>query len=331
MMTKHPNKGMIEFHFMASLIITVSSLTIFLAAFLLFSVQPMIGKMVLPLLGGTPQVWNTCMFFFQIMLLAGYAYAHFLSRFIHIRRQVFLHILLLLIAIVFLPIKIDGSQLPPTEASPIPWLLLTLVKRIGLVFLLIAASSPLIQKWFSKSGHRSARDPYFLYAASNLGSLMALLSYPFLIEPILTLKNQSHFWSYGYTSFILVAFLYALLLRTIQRGKSTPPAPDPGEASSSLSFQLLRHISRKQKLQWLLLSFIPVSLMYGVTTHLSTDVSPFPLLWIIPLSIYLITFILAFSKRTNFCFTSTRRAFPFVLIPLAVLLVFGSKFRLVLI
>src|ERR1043166_4801812 len=163
--------------------IVLYAATLMLSSSLLFFVQPMIGKMILPLLGGTPAVWNTCMVFFQAALLGGYAYAHATSAWLRGRRQVALHVCVLILALVSLPIGLKSGLVPPTQSNPIPWLLWTLMTCAGLPFVVVAASAPILQHWFARTGLPSSKDPYFLYAASNVGSLAALLVYPLIIEP----------------------------------------------------------------------------------------------------------------------------------------------------
>src|SRR5262245_10027386 len=167
-------------------------LTIFVSAALLFSVQPMVAKMLLPLLGGTPAVWNTCMVFFQAALLAGYAYALFLSR-LRLRQQLVVQLVVLLAAFIALPIGISASWVSsvPSSGNPSLWLLACLAFTVGLPFFIVSSNSPLLQKWFSSTSATSAQDPYFLYSASNAGSLLALLAYPALLEPFFSLKTQS--------------------------------------------------------------------------------------------------------------------------------------------
>jgi hypothetical protein len=165
------------------------SVTLFLSAFLLFWVQLMVGKMILPFLGGSPSVWNTCLFFFQATLLLGYGYSHLTSMRLSVRRQAIIHSILLLLPIAFLPISIHGN--PPQDTNPIPWLLILLLLSVGLPFFLVSTSAPLIQRWFANTGHPASKDPYFLYASSNLGSLLGVLSYPILIEPNLSLTRQN--------------------------------------------------------------------------------------------------------------------------------------------
>ena len=156
------------------------AVTLFVSAFLLFLVQPMIGKMILPLLGGTPAVWNTCMVFFQAALLAGYGYTHSVSTYVPVRRQLFLQGVLLLIPFAFLPFVV-GDWSPPTESTPVFAVLGLLTLLVGVPFFVVATSAPLLQKWFASTGHPAAKDPYFLYGASNLGSMLGLLAYPALV------------------------------------------------------------------------------------------------------------------------------------------------------
>src|SRR5882724_1188456 len=172
--------------------------TIFLGSALLFVVQPMFARMVLPLLGGSPAVWNTAMVFYQTALLGGYAYAHASTTRLGVRRQAGLHLLVMILPLALLPISVRAGWAPPTDSNPIPWLLGLMAVAIGLPFFAVSTGSPALQKWFASSGHRHAADPYFLYAASNVGSMLALLSYPFLIEPYLRLDQQSTAWSWGY-------------------------------------------------------------------------------------------------------------------------------------
>lgn len=185
--------------------------TLFVSATMLFLVQPMVGKMILPLLGGTPAVWNTCMVFFQAVLLAGYAYAHVTTRWLGLKRQALLHAVLLLTMLMVLPIAVGRATRPPTNDQPVFWLLWQLLLCVGLPFFVVSTTSPLLQKWFSGTGHRDAKDPYFLYAAGNVGSLLALLGYPLLLQPIMTLTQQSRFWSMGYGVLIVMVLMCALI------------------------------------------------------------------------------------------------------------------------
>src|SRR4030095_11252822 len=194
----------------------VFAVALFISALLLFSVQPLIAKMLLPYLGGSPAVWNTCMVFFQVMLLAGYVYSHILPRAIGVGRHAILHVALMIVTAFFFPIGVSATAISSVHsASSAPlWLLATLLTSVGLPFFTLSTSAPLLQSWFSNTAHRRARDPYFLYAASNLGSLLALLSYPLLIEPNLQLGQQSLLWTISYgVGFALIVTCAILFLR----------------------------------------------------------------------------------------------------------------------
>ncbi len=278
--------------------------TLFVSAALLFSVQPMIAKMLLPLLGGTPAVWNTCMLFFQAVLLAGYAYALFISRW-PFRRQLSLQLLLLIFAFVSLPIGLSSSWVNsvPATGNPSIWLLTCLSALVGLPFFIISSNGPLLQKWFSQTGFTSAQDPYFLYSASNAGSFIALLAYPVLLEPNLSLRSQSRVWSTGYAVLvILVGACGFVLWRIHKKHFSRVPLPTPLTASPA-DPDLLSDGQRavvpfaRRRVRWLLLAFVPASLMLGVTNYISTDIASVPLLWVIPLALYLLTLVIAFAKR----------------------------------
>ncbi|HEX5724754.1 MAG TPA: fused MFS/spermidine synthase [Longimicrobiaceae bacterium] len=259
---------------------------IFTGAFLLFLVQPMFGRMVLPLLGGSPAVWNTCMVFFQAALLGGYLYADVTTRRLDVRRQAALHLGLLVVAGVLLPVSVAGAA-PPGGGPPIPWLLLLMLGSVGPPFLVLAGTGPILQRWFSRSGHPAAADPYWLYAASNLGSMLGLLGYPLLLEPRLRLAGQSALWTAGYALLVLlVAGCAALVWRAA-------PAPEavPAEAAAA-------PLSWRERAVWVGLAFVPSSLLLGVTTYITTDLTPAPMLWVLPLSLYLLSFTLVFARRT---------------------------------
>ena len=268
----------------------VFTATLALSAVLLFWVQPMFAKMVLPLLGGTPAVWNTSMVFFQAVLLAGYAYAHFSTRLLDVRRQSLLHLILLVCAFVVLPIAVATDWSPPTEATPVIWLITLLLVSIGLPFFALSATAPLLQKWFSHTRHTDASNPYFLYAASNFGSILALLAYPVLFEPFLGLIEQSRTWTFAYGGLVVLMAACAYLLRRYF-------APDAQHRHHVAATDLKANVDWKLRLQWIILAFVPSSLLLGVTTHITTDVASVPLLWVMPLALYLLTFVIVFSKR----------------------------------
>lgn len=269
----------------------IYAFTLLLSAALLFSVQPMFSKMILPLLGGTPQVWNTAMLFFQCTLLAGYAYAHGTSRFLNIRIQAIVHMALLVLFLFVLPFAIPEGTKPPFADDPTLWQLGLMATIVGGPFFVLSGSAPMFQRWFAGTDHPDADNPYFLYGASNLGSMTSLLAYPFLIEPYLTLDNQSWFWMAGYVALIGCTLAAALLVWTSKERVKT--APTVSEVKESV----LEKISWKLRGKWLLLSFLPSSLMLGVTTYVTTDIASVPLLWIIPLSLYVGTFIIVFSRK----------------------------------
>ncbi|HIK09817.1 MAG TPA: fused MFS/spermidine synthase [Oscillatoriaceae cyanobacterium M33_DOE_052] len=278
--------------------LTLSALTLFLSAHLLFWVQLMVAKMILPLLGGSPAVWNTCQFFFQGTLLIGYAYSHFTSSHWLPRRQAIFHCLLLFGPLLFLPITIGSNATfltTSSDAHPIFPLLALLTVAVGCPFFVVSTTAPLVQKWFSQSGHPQSQDPYFLYTASNLGSICGLVSYPLLIEPYFSLPHQSQFWAIGYGLLICLTLACAVLSWALALPNSSlgfPPAATPTKVE-------ITQPTNKEKAQWVLLSFIPSSLMLGVTTYITTDLAAIPLLWAIPLGIYLLSFIVTFAPKSR--------------------------------
>jgi SAM-dependent methyltransferase len=277
------------------------ALLIFLNATLLFVVQPMFTKMVLPLLGGTPAVWNTCLLFFQAALLLGYLYAHVTSRRMSARGQGVLHLALLLVALAFLPLGVPaGLAPPPGMALPVAWLLAVLAISLGLPFTLLAAGAPMFQRWFATTSHPAARNPYVLYVASNLGSFAALLAYPFAIEPALRLSEQRMWWlAIYYALLVLVGAALWVTLRSRREpwasGDGATPELVPAETVAPMTPTIVP--TRSWRLRWVLLSFAPSSLLLGVTSYLSTDVAAVPLLWVVPLALYLLTFVIVFAER----------------------------------
>jgi spermidine synthase len=287
------------------------ALSLFSSAALLFWVQPLIAKMLLPFLGGAPSVWNTCMVFFQALLLAGYGYVLILSRFFSIKRQATIHLFLLIAAAIVLPFTLPNNRLAaiPTNGSPVWWLLLTLFITSGAPFFVLSATAPLLQNWFARSEHKSAKDPYFLYAVSNAGSMLALLAFPFLLEPSLAIRTQNRIWAIGYIVLVASIICCIALLKTTER-------PDILTVSAEHS------IATRDRLFWILLAFIPSSLMLGITTYIATDVASVPLVWIIPLALYLLTFILAFSNRQLLHVSLTSKLLPLSIVGLGGLMIF---------
>jgi hypothetical protein len=308
------------------------AMTLFTSATLLFLVQPMVGKMITPLLGGTPAVWNTCMVFFQALLLAGYAYSHATTALLGARKQAVLHFLVLLVPLAFFPLAVDRSRAITADQDPVTTVLLLLMLSVGVPFLVVSTSAPLLQKWFASTDHPAARDPYFLYGASNLGSMLALLGYPAVVEPWLSLANQRWLWCAAYGVLALMAAGCAICLwrsapapeaageapppvgseaslpvpptaftdknasrrgRGSQHVKATPPEKRPQLATQ---VPLDDRVTALRRLRWVTLAAVPSSLMLGATTYMTTDIAAIPLLWVLPLTLYLLSFILVFSK-----------------------------------
>ncbi len=296
--------------------------TIFVSAALLFVVQPMFARMVLPLLGGAPAVWNTALVFYQAALLAGYGYAHATTAWLGRRRQALPHVLLLLLPLLVLPITVPRGLTPPGAGTPIPWLLAVLAAAVGLPFFVVSTTSPVLQAWFAGTLHRTARDPYFLYAASNLGSMLALLSYPLLVERWLRLGEQSRWWAVGYGVLACLIATCGLALRRSPTGAgrdAAPRAPD-GPDPTSPAEQADTHLGASRRARWVLLALVPSSLMLSVTTYVSTDIAAIPLLWVVPLTLYLVTFIIAFARHRLLPHRLVVDAFPVVMLPLVIVL-----------
>ncbi len=270
-----------------SLYVCVYAVTLLLSAFLLFLVQPMFGKMILPLLGGSPSVWNTAMLFFQALLLAGYAYAHGTARLLPIKAQALLHLALLVAFVFVLPIAIPEGWVPPAGKDPTFWQLGLMAVAAGGPFFILSGSAPMLQHWFAHTDHPDAHNPYFLYAASNLGSISALLAYPFFVEPAMQISEQSAGWSLGY-GILIACVLVAAMLAWRHAGPGKTIAGADGDSET---------ITWKCRALWLVLAFVPSSLMLGVTTFITTDLASVPLLWIVPLALYVSTFIIVFARK----------------------------------
>ena len=263
------------------------AVTTFASAGLVFLVQPMVAKLVLPLLGGSSSVWNTSIAFFQAALLVGYGYAHFLQKIRSVRIQALVHVAALLAAALALPLRVTGALGEPSSDYPSLWLLGVLAVSIGAPFAILSATAPLVQAWHARTIHaETGAEPYVLYAASNLGSLLALLAYPAVVEPLATLHGQTAGWSTGYVAFVVLMATLALFVSRARVATIEAPAAAAGPAPSW-----------RDRAIWIGLAAIPSSLMLGVTTHITTDVASAPFLWVIPLALYLLTFIIAFSDR----------------------------------
>ncbi|MCC6889937.1 MAG: fused MFS/spermidine synthase [Hyphomicrobiales bacterium] len=287
------------------------ALTVFLSAMLLFAVQPMFSKMVLPLLGGAPTVWSVAMVSFQAALLVGYLYAHLLVRWVSLERGALVHLGVLACAAVALPIAVAPGFATPPSAGVALWLVGLFVVSIGLPFAALSASAPLLQSWFAASGLPRSENPYILYAASNLGSFAALLSYPVVIEPWLPLQAQSSAWSIGFAA---IALLFAMASLFVV-GKSSPSAKSIANPP----------VAWADRLTWVALSAVPAGLVIAVTSYLTTDIAAAPFLWVIPLALYLLSFVGVFRERPWVDPAKVAMAVPFVVAPLAIGVLGGER------
>lgn len=293
------------------------TIAVTLSAALVFSVQPMMSKLLLPMLGGVPAVWNTSLVLYQVMLLAGYVYVHLTSRHLSVPQQVSLHTVVLWLggwAASFRVYPAAGMY-----AHPALWVAGQLLRAIGLPFLALSATAPLLQRWLARAPHPDARNPYILYAASNVGTILGLTGYVLLAEPLLPMGRQVSGWTWGYTALAAVvticgAWVWASDARPerVSGLKSAAAAPTEG-ASASLLFQP-GHLMA-ECLQWMLYAFVPCGLLVGVSNHITTDITPMPLLWIIPLLLYFLTFVLVFARRPLARHSAMLRAQTYLALP----------------
>jgi hypothetical protein len=296
----------------AALVLPVTAGTLFVSAFLLFSVQPFFAKMVLPRLGGSPAVWSVAMVFFQSMLLAGYGYAHFLTSRLSLRLSVIIHICLLAAATLALPIAIpDGWGRAPADGQSF-WLIGLFLVSVGLPFFAVSANGPLLQAWFAKTGHPHASDPYFLYGASNIGSFASLILYVVLIEPLTNLGQQGTLWTIGFL--VLAGLIAACGFLTTGLQQSAAPVSSAAQADSNVSIpssQIWR-----ERIAWTAYAFLPSALLVAVTAQVSTDVAAVPFLWIVPLALFLLTFVIVFQKQPLIGQRMAERLAPWLVVPL---------------
>jgi SAM-dependent methyltransferase len=289
--------------------------TIFLSAFLLFVCEPMVGKMMLPLLGGAASVWITCLLFFQLMLLLGYGYVHAIERFASVRIQIFVHALLMIAAVFFLPIQFATRPETSATAHPTLWLLGMLIRSVGIPFCIVSTTAPLLQNWLSKTSAASGRDPYFLYAVSNAGSLLALLAYPVAMEPRWGVRVQSSGWAVGYGLLFLLVLCVA---KSVWSHLDNPPKKHR-EATEAVADVLVQPetnppLTWPARLFWVAAAFVPSGLMLAVTNHMLLNLASVPFLWVIPLAIYLITFMIAFARRFRLSLRFVSAIVPIVLL-----------------
>jgi hypothetical protein len=303
------------------LVLLVYTAAIFVSALLLFSVQPLFTKMVLPRLGGSPAVWSVAMVFFQSLLLAGYAYAHYLMRSRTRWMPVAVHLVLLVIALLSLPLSIASGWGEPPRSAYAFWLLGLFAVSIGLPFFALAANNPLLQAWFVRTGHPNGPDPYFLYASSNIGSFLALLSYPVLLEPMFTLRTQNLIWTSVYGLLVvLIAACGALLLLAPKTASVDMRTDETGGPAPAWTVRA----------RWIFLAAVPSGLLIAVTAHISTDVAAAPLLWVLPLSLYLLTWVLVFQSRPLLPHKWMLMLQPLAIAGVIVLLAIGGEQNLLL-
>ncbi len=299
--------------------LAIYAAAIFLSAGLLFAVQPLFTKMVLPTLGGAPSVWSMALVFFQAALLGGYLYAHLLTRHLPGRRSVVVHLLVLLGATLVLPLSISTTWGRPPADGETLWIIGLFTVSIGLPFFALSANAPLLQAWYARTGHPSSKDPYFLYGASNVGSFLALLSYPFLVEPLSRLGQQTTTWSVLFYVLIALIALCGLLL---VRSKNAAPSAAP-VARGTLQAPTL-----KDGAIWAALAAVPAGLMIAVTAHISTDIAAAPLLWVIPLALYLLSYVLVFQVKPLIPHEFFVRAQPFLIALLVATYAVDLKFNI---
>ena len=300
----------------------VFTLTTFISATLLFLVQPLFAKMVLPLLGGAPAVWNTAMLFFQFCLLGGYAFAHFGPRLLGLRRHALLQVIVVALPVFLIPMSIPAGTSPPTGGNPTFWLLGFMLVTVGAPFFALSTTSPTIQHWLACSGHSRAANPYFLYIASNVGSLLALLAYPVVVEPLLSLHIQQQLWGYGYGLLaLLTLFSAAILLRNIKAGTTATTGAAPLDSAAE------PRPTARIRASWVLGAFIPSSLLLGVTAFMSSEVAAVPLLWIVPMALYLVTFILAFATGRKPSDNTLQRVLALLSVPLVLVVALSQRIQ----
>jgi hypothetical protein len=299
----------------AAIAVPVFAGTMFVSAMLMFTVQPMFAKMVLPLLGGSPSVWSVAMVFFQGVLLAGYGYAHLVVRYLAPRAAVTVHLVVLAIAFAALPVALSANAGRPPEHGAELWLVALFFTSVGLPFFAVSATAPLLQAWFARGLHAQAADPYFLYGASNFGSFAALIAYPLAFEPWLTLREQTAAWSGGFALLAAMIAIAGALTAAWGNGRAQPIHMARDEVP----------VTVKDRLGWIALAFVPSALLIAVTSHISTDIAAAPFLWVIPLAIFLATFIFTFRAGGEALNGWMLRLQPIVVAALCVGLMRGER------
>ncbi len=325
--------------------IALYSATLLLSAGLLFVVEPMVGKSLLPALGGAPQAWITTLLFFQAALLAGYAYSHALTRRLGPERAVVVHLVVLAGGLALLPLGLTPSPSTLAQSHPVVWVLGRLTATVGLPFVALAATGPLLQRLFARTRSRAAADPYFLYAASNVGSLAGLLAYPVALEPLLGLRDQARGWSLAYTVLVLAVCACAITLwRTasadrVRDNAGATESPGTAERAADASLDTAARAAStgrvplscapgwRRRARWVALAFVPSSFLLGTTAFVTRDLAPVPLLWVAPLALYLVSFVVAFARRgrPERLLGVTRLLLPGIVIAVAYTMAIGSQ------
>jgi hypothetical protein len=273
--------------FISGFWVAIPTLTVFLSAYLLFMVQPLLTKAILPTLGGSPYVWNTVITCFQLLLLAGYYAAHRVLMLTRLKTQLMLYAAIIGISLFYLPLAISLHDVVNASNAPVRWIVIAVALSVLAPFFLLSTTNTLVQGWFAKTQHARSSNPHFLYAASNAGSLLALLMFPFVLEPVFTLDGMQRVWSIGFVVFVVCMALSCILFTKHRAPQNISDLELPSSITPPL----------KLRLYWIALAFVPSGLMVSTTSHITTDIASAPLLWIIPLALYLLTFILAFTKR----------------------------------
>ena len=306
---------------MSQRILIACSVGVFLSAGLVFLIQPLFARLLLPEFGGSPSVWNTCTVFFQTTLLLGYCYTWLSTKWLSPKKQIVVHCSLLLLTLAQLPVGLQLLEDDVAATSPAFRLLIMLTLSIGGPYFAVSTTTPLLQHWFSNSRHRFASDPYFFYSISNCGSILGLLAYPFVVERLFNLDAQEITWSVGYGTLVGLTILCGVLTAREPGSGAIPSSDDnsgkglDGEDNSSTQKMLVRPMTSFRRLRWVMLALVPSAMMLAVTTRITTDVAAVPLLWVLPLVAYLATYINAFARRPLLQFDRLRQIlFPALMI-----------------
>lgn len=287
------------------LAVALYALSLTVSATLLFLMEPMVAKMLLPMLGGSPAVWNSCVVFFQLTLLLGYLYAHLISTRLSLGKQLLVHSFVFALPLFVLPVGVAGHIAPEGNENPMLWLFGMLILTVGLPFFTLSTMSPLLQKWFAGLNCRSSVDPYFLFTASNFGSLTGLLCYPFLIEPAWGLTEQSRFWQIGYVALLVLTDACAYMRFSFG---AKPQVSEPSEESPAAP------ITSERRFKWMLFTALPSSFVLGLTTFATSHMASIPMVWVIPLAVYLLTIMLAFARLPSWVCRFLERVMPWLVV-----------------